>query len=200
MKKCTICILCIFTALFLAVFAHSAMLKSDLRQLLNQKNYSEAYYTTASYDTYTAAVSSAKAIIRNPLVRPKKVIEAKNNLQTAVDGLKISTQEVYRITYHFTLRSNRSVGNDWQQTVTCNGHPLHSGDTLTAPANTSVTLHCTVFERDSIPDIGYGTVELRLRDGINSSVQISVKENRGRFKGNTAIWEFSYSVVRIARV
>ncbi len=200
MKKRTVFFGCICAGVFLTSFIHSAIQKQELYRMLGQEINSESYYTTASYDAYTEAVSAAKAVIYNPFRFSKAVKHAQNTFQSAVDGLEKSTQEVYEITYDFALLSNHSVGNDWQKTVTCGGQSLKSGGTVTARGSTSVLLVCTIVELDTVPDTGYATVEVVLRDGMHGSVQIVVEENRGRFKGKTATWEFSFSVVRVARV
>ncbi len=139
---------------------------------------------------------------------PKKM-NAPNTIHTTVSTEKLpeietvptleripsdSSHGVYVIQYKFTLQSNHSVGNDWKKSVTVNGRERKSGDTVTGKANDCITLHCTVWEEDSVPDIGNTTVNIRLADGATGTVRITVRENRGRFKGNTAVWEFSYSV------
>lgn len=70
----------------------------------------------------------------------------------------------------------------------------HAPGIVIGKANDCITLHCTVWEEDSVPDIGNTTVNIRLTDGATGTVRITVRENRGRFKGNTAVWVFTYSV------
>ncbi len=106
-------------------------------------------------------------------------------------------QGVYRIVYEFALRSNDRVGNAWETSVTCNGKTITSGDTIAATSASVVTIEAFVTESDNIPDSGSGAIRLPLEDGASSSVRISVRENRGRYAGRTAVWELVCSVKRI---
>ncbi len=102
----------------------------------------------------------------------------------------------YRITYQWTMLSNNSVGNDWHHSVTCNGQTLNSGDIITADPNAPILLRGTVTEEDKCPDRGHGTIEIRLGDrGAQGCVRITVREDRGQYAGNTAVWELSCRAV-----
>ena len=100
----------------------------------------------------------------------------------------------YCITYSLTLQSNPSVGHDWGTTVTCNGNSIRSGEIITGAVGSYITIRANVTEYDSIPDRGSGSLRVRLMDGVSDSVTISVKENRGRYAGNTAQWKFTCTI------
>ena len=104
---------------------------------------------------------------------------------------------VYRITYQWSLRSNNSVGNDWQKVVTCDGTPINSGDTVTAAAGSHITLVGVVTEDDKYPDTGSGPIELTFKDGASGSTRITVREGHGCYAGNAAEWVLSCRVDRI---
>ncbi len=100
----------------------------------------------------------------------------------------------YRISYTLTLISNNSVGHNWGTTVSCDGDSIRSGEIITGTVGSYVTIRANVTEYDSIPDSGGGSLRLRLIDGTSDSVTISVKENRGKYAGNTAKWKFTCSI------
>ncbi len=105
-----------------------------------------------------------------------------------------STYQSYRINYTITLISNNSVGNDWGTTVSCDGDPIRSGEIITGAVGSYITIRANVTEYDSIPDSASGSLRLRLIDGTSDSVTISVKENRGKYAGNTARWKLTCSI------
>ena len=118
---------------------------------------------------------------------------------TAQPSSTVSTapaDSTYRITYQWTMLSNNSVGNDWHQSVTCNGRTIRNGDTVNADPNGRITVCGAVTEDDKYPDSGRGTLELTLTDGAWGCVRITVREDRGQYAGNTALWELSCRVAR----
>ncbi len=100
----------------------------------------------------------------------------------------------YYINYTLTLISNNSVGNDWRTTVSCDGDPIRNGKIITGAVGSYITIRANITEYDSIPDSGSGSLRLRLIDGTSDSVTISVKENRGKYAGNTAKWKFTCTI------
>ena len=95
----------------------------------------------------------------------------------------------YKVSYEFELISNDSVGNDWGKEIKADGLPLASGEIF--PADTPSPLHLSVVitEYEKYPDIGRNSTCLALEDGAVASTRITVREDRGRFSDNTAVWE-----------
>ncbi len=89
------------------------------------------------------------------------------------------------------MLSNNHVGNEWGKYVICNGKEIESGDTVTVPSGSAVRLEAVVMEHDNVPDSGVGEVILSGFDRIQGQTQIVVCENRGRYAGNRAVWEFT---------
>ncbi len=109
-----------------------------------------------------------------------------------------SVDSTYRIDYTFTLLSNDSVGNEWQTSVTRDGQILQSGDTVTAPENTVVTLTATVTEIDQYPDTASVTLDIPLEDGGTTTTTITVLENGGAYINHASEWEVTCSVTKTA--
>ncbi|MBR7132674.1 MAG: FIVAR domain-containing protein [Clostridia bacterium] len=165
--------------------------KSELAGLVEKAlAINENIYTTASCLSLNAEISSAQAVINNEEATIQDVEQAANDLNTALRGMTKSTKGVYKIYYSFNMLANNHVGNEWLKGVTYNGINIYSGDTVTAPLNSSIKINIYVIENDKIPDIGSESISLLL-NGAKISAKIFVCENRGRYTGNIATWEFT---------
>lgn len=125
------------------------------------------------------------------------MIKTQKNLQKAIDNLEIATKGVYQINYDFVLESNDSVGNDWQKYVTYNDSYICAGDYITAPLNSIAVFNVTIIEDDSVPDMGTVSFEISLENNEVSTANMIVKENKGRYYGNIAVWTVYCSVCLI---
>ncbi len=98
---------------------------------------------------------------------------------------------VYTVSIEENLVTNHSVGNDWQKSYTCNGKIITNGYQWTVPLDTTetITIEATITEIDECCDIGNGSISIILKDGYKASTHITVTEDKGRYKGNQAIWE-----------
>ncbi len=115
---------------------------------------------------------------------------------------KPNTHNVYELKITATLLSNHSVGNDWVTRYTCNGEPMQKTTRLLLPIGTTeeVKVEATIIEQDKYPESGTGTLSASLCDGVETSTLITVKENRGRYKGHTATWEIVCTVTLVEQV
>lgn len=100
------------------------------------------------------------------------------------------------------MLSNNSVGNDWSYTCWVNNEYIGKGDTidLTAKSDSKITLNATAKEHDKFPDSGSNTLDIDIKDISTTEkiykIEVTVKENRGRYSGNTAKWLFEFTVNR----
>ena len=106
------------------------------------------------------------------------------------------THGVYEVTIESECISNASVGNEWKRVYKCGSEIVKSGEKWTVPLNINKTvkIDATITERDAWDDVGYGFLNVVLRDGFETSSTITVKENKGRYKGNKALWKVSCDV------
>lgn len=98
---------------------------------------------------------------------------------------------------------NNHVGNEWGFGCTVNKMSLDEEDTIEieTTSNGKITIVCRATEDDSIPDTGSKTLTIpvsKLKAGESKTYtsQVTVKENRGRYSGNTAVWKFTFDVKR----
>ncbi|WP_148361126.1 hypothetical protein [Bacillus timonensis] len=101
------------------------------------------------------------------------------------------------------LLNNQSVGNNWDTGVKVNDTFLPLGKTLniTTTINDSMDFVVGAREIDNIPDVGITTHTVEIKDldlveGNTLHMEVAVRENRGRYTGNYAYFEF---LIRIQR-
>lgn len=174
--------------------------KTGLETLLSKaKNLDKNKYTTVSVGQLETAITSTNKTINDENATASDVDAAQKSLQTALDNMVKATKGVYKITCSLSRLATNHVGNEWSSGVTYNGKTIHSGDTITASLNGSIMITGTAIEHDSIPDSGSGSVNISLSGG-EKSTQFYVRENRGRYSGNLAVWKLTCSATLIERI
>lgn len=174
--------------------------KSNLSHLIDKaKGIGKTKYTTASYNKLESAITPCELTLRDDNSIQQEVTQAEKKLEDAISQLTVAKKGIYQINCSLNMTANLSVGNEWIKSVEYNGKTIRNGETITAPLNSGITLKATVIENDSIPDTGKGSVYLML-DGTEKTTEIYVRENRGRYSGNYAIWELTCSVTLIERI
>ena len=174
--------------------------KSKLSAILDKAcNLNEKKYTTASYSKLNDMVVSCTTVLNNENSTQQEVDKAVEQMNNVFNGLVVAKRGVYKIHCSLSMISNMSVGNEWVKSIEYNGKAIKDGDTITAALNSPITIICTVTEKDSVPDIGNGSVQLSL-DGKEKTVEIYVIENRGKYAGNAAVWKLHCSAELLERV
>ncbi len=115
---------------------------------------------------------------------------------------KPNTHNVYELTITANLLSNKSVGDDRSKRYTCDGESVPKKTQFLVPIGTTETVEitATVVEQDKYPDVGEGVLSVTLNDGFEASTTITVKENKGRYKGNTAQWKIICTVTLVDQI
>lgn len=108
----------------------------------------------------------------------------------------------FKVTATARMDSNNSVGNDWSYYYEVNGSPVGSGFTLYLEDGERIDLYAKCVESDSIPDIGTNAVYVfadksQFETGFYVEVPVTVKENRGRYSGNTANFTVTFDFAPI---
>ena len=103
----------------------------------------------------------------------------------------------YYVSWTAKLIYNNSVGSDWRTFVTVAGNDV--GEAPVAVTGNVLTVDVKAVECDSLNDVGTGTINFLCSD-IGSSqtktVRVCVRENRGRYAGNEAVWEFTITATK----
>lgn len=175
--------------------------KTNLSVLIEKaEKTDETKYTTVSYNALQKAIPGAKAVFNNAEATQAEVDAALTALQAEVDGLVKSTKCVWKITTSLRKTATNHVGNDWSSGVFYNGNQVYSGFEVTAREGSSISVMGKAVENDNVPDVGTGSVSLKLTDGNSAETTFYVRENRGRYSGNCAVWELEVSCKLIERV
>ncbi|MBQ4152763.1 MAG: FIVAR domain-containing protein [Oscillospiraceae bacterium] len=165
--------------------------------VITAKQIDTTAYIPTSVDPLSSALQHANSVISNENATQSDVDTATKNLENCINGLVKATNGIYKIFYSLTLIDSNSVGNEWSKSITCNGSLIESGDTVAVPLNSAITITGTVTEHDSVPDYGSGSIRLT-SDNSTQSKTIYVRENRGRYSGNLAVWQLEGSIVLLS--
>lgn len=105
--------------------------------------------------------------------------------------------------YSANLIQNNSVGNKWSFEVKINSKKIKEGRKIKITATTKdmISFSASAKEHDFIPDTGVGSIDvniadLKLPENNAYPIDVTVAENKGMYKGNTAIWKFNFIVTR----
>lgn len=100
-----------------------------------------------------------------------------------------------------TLQSNNHVGNEWSCSAKVNGKKIEEGKSISLKCakGSKITLAAAATENDKIPDTGSSSKTIKVStlkagEAAKYPVKVVVKENRGRYSGNTATWVFNFVV------
>ena len=107
----------------------------------------------------------------------------------------------FTVTVKAEMKSNKSVGNDWYFSHKFNGTEYFkksNKDTISLAQGDTLKIATEVLEDDSYPDIGTKETEKKIsandiKKGFEVVVTVTVTENKGRYKGNSAVWEITYT-------
>ena len=125
-----------------------------------------------------------------------------NNSTIVPDNSEKEEKKTYIVTFTAKKIQNNSVGDEWSKGIKFNDHEIKSGGTIEAELIGGLTLIAYAIESDNSKD-DYGSQKIEFTDieigeTETHTVKVIVKENDGRYSGNTAIWEFTVTIKRVA--
>ncbi|MEC0182864.1 hypothetical protein P4H61_15375 [Paenibacillus peoriae] len=116
-------------------------------------------------------------------------------------ALAASATSTYIVTFQqATLVSNDHVGNDWAIAAQVAGKSISEGNSVKVKVKSggSIKLYAYAEEQDKIPDVGEVSKNVKVSTisakGSTVKLRVTVTENRGRYSGNQAVWEFTYKM------
>lgn len=112
----------------------------------------------------------------------------------------LKTEKTYTVSYTTALVYNNHVGDAWGTGVFCGSDRISNGQSITVTSYGGLSLKATAVEVDSCNDVGSKTVGFapEIGESETQTVDVVVREDRGRFAGNTACWRFTITVYRSA--
>ena len=89
------------------------------------------------------------------------------------------------------------IGQEWSQEFYMNGKIIYRGSEITLSPGDTITVSANITEADKDPDDGTGSksytvTQADLNNGFTISFNVFVKENGGRYSGNTCIWSVTF--------
>lgn len=93
---------------------------------------------------------------------------------------------------------NHSVGHEWSGYGSVNGQKISNGTKLTLKLGQTIEFYAQMVEGDNVPDVGSSsgqctTEKADFENGFTVTQEVIVRENRGRYSGNTAGFTFTYT-------
>jgi len=97
------------------------------------------------------------------------------------------------------LVENNSVGNEWVTIGYVNGKEIevNSPTTLKLKSSDTIKLKAYAEEQDKVPDKNAKEITVKvssIKKSLDKPITVTVKENRGRYSGNTAEWKFTFKI------
>lgn len=160
--------------------------KTSLKSLIDECNGLDGSKYKSGYSELTSEVKSLASLLNNEDVSQEEVDKAVSHLQTTRNNLVEYIVNVYRINMNAVLQSNNHVGNDWSYSRYYKNESVHNGFEVSGEPGSSVSVEMGITENDKSPDTGYGSASITLENGYQTSFEVTVREDRGRYSGNTA--------------
>ena len=175
--------------------------KTKLNNLIEQaEGFSGEKYTTVSYNALQDILKTVKSVQNEPEATQQNVDDAIATLQDAIGSLKKSTSCVWEISVSLWRSATNHVGNDWSSGIYYGGENVGRSFEVTKKEGATITVTGKAVENDNSPDSGSGSATLTLKDGNGTAITFYVRENRGRYAGNYAVWELEVSCKLLERI
>jgi hypothetical protein len=99
------------------------------------------------------------------------------------------------------LVENDHVGNEWATEATINGKVIAEGKSVNLKLKPSDNIKLSAYaeEQDKIPDYNEEEASIKvssIKKTLNKKLKVIVTENRGRYSGNEAKWEFTFKITK----
>lgn len=173
--------------------------KSALESMINACNALDRSNYKEGFDTLVSEVGSVSSLLSNDDISQAEVDSAVTRLETARNSLVEYTTYVYRVNMHAMPQYNDHVGSQLSYDRYYNGEYVHDGFEVSGDPGTYGYVEMQITEKDERPDIGYGSAAIYLQDGYQTSFDIIIYENGGRFVGNSAAFTVNVSVTFLRR-
>ena len=168
----------------------------------SQAVWNQEYYkiTVSIKNAYKAYNNSSYKTASVTYVRNSKMISSSNSNSTSSKQQSTSNASgTLKVSGKASCNNFNSVGKNWSYELFVNNQEVtNTTKSMKFNVGDTITLTAHVVEDDSYPDVGDMTkthviTDSDLKNGFKVSMTVSVKENRGRFSGNVAEWNITFS-------
>ena len=154
------------------------------------------------YATVLASVTSTLllllliiAIIPYDITFTPRIQTTDEDMPMTITTKKEFTHNIYRIDISADCLQNNSVGKDWFFDYTTDGENIYSGQKISVPIDLKeFTIDAVITEEDESSDTAEAKIILDLTETEpTATVRMTVTEDGGAYRGNTAVWEITAS-------
>ena len=171
----------------ISLYSITASIKS-FKQYNNSssKTVGVTYKINENFDPYTYAAASVNTGSNNN--NPKD-----NNSRAKSGTLKVSAKA--------SCSNYNHVGKNWSYSMYVNGTRISGTKNMNFTVGDTITVEAYVTEEDSKPDEGHNSsshtiTENDLTRGFKLSLNVSVRENGGRYSGSVADWNVVFTFTK----
>ncbi len=105
------------------------------------------------------------------------------------------------VTPSAVCKDENHIGSNWTQEFSVNGRKVSEGSKVTLAVGDTLTVKAVITDNDSNPDVGENTAtrtvtQNDLDRGFKMTMKVSVTENGGRYKGETADWTVTFAFAK----
>ena len=123
------------------------------------------------------------------------IVEANNGIKSELPISVKPKPPKFRVSWSATMTSNDHVGGNWTKEFEVNGTPCASGTIVTVTEESEIQYRLEICENDSRPDCAVSTDKIAitgeiLKNGFSAEGELYVRENGGRYSGNSASWTY----------
>ena len=177
------------------------VLKPDKTELQILYERANSIDTTLYSKSSLAVLDYAKAIAWDALyiaqVDQARIDEIESELNDAINGLQYKVTKTYTVICTATMIYNNNVGDQWGYYTTINDYDFSKKYTFEEEVGVTIQAEASVYENDEVTDWGSTFFDLIMTDGYTTSVEVTVRENRGTYAGNKAKWKMTYTVIEV---
>lgn len=166
------------------------------------ENATNQTVTFTSSDESVAKVSDKGVVTAVGMGKATITATSPDGPSATADITVAASPQKFRVSWSATMVSNDHVGNNWSKTFEVNGAACASGSVITIAPGSECEIRLTVQENDSRPESNshferIAFSEELCKNGYSVSDELYVRENGGRYSGNTAEWKFSITLTPV---
>ena len=167
----------------------------QITALLEPENAIDKTIHWYSSDDNVFTVSSSGLISARNEGTASLIVEANNGIKNELPISVKPHPPKFRVSWSATMTSNDHVGGNWTKEFEVNGTPCASGTIVTVTEESEIQYRLEICENDSKPDCAALADKIAitgeiLKNGFSAEGELYVRENGGRYSGNSASWTY----------
>lgn len=110
--------------------------------------------------------------------------------------MDVTKYDTYQINIETVCIENNNVGSEWSKVFMMDGQEISNKHKIKVPKGETMekTIKVKITEYDKYSESACADISFLLRDKEKAVKTLTVREDNGRYKGNTAKWKIKISV------